>query len=92
MQNYRDAYRDSMHALIGLAVWVLIPYGRYTWHLDSRGGTTDYAGTDCRAWFDYFKAPVIVSTQRKLLTANVGWWGFLYHSLSSYGLWPRLIP
>jgi hypothetical protein len=50
----------------------------FTWHLDSRGGTTDYSSTDCRAWFDYFKAPIVVSTQQKLLTANVGWWGFMY--------------
>ena len=95
----------------------------YTWHLDSRGGTTDYSATAPRAWFDYFKgkkrissapfytknaitlprqardkkqgkaqkrdawfdyfkAGIIVSTQQKLLSAQVGWWGYMYHSLA----------
>eukprot|EP01046_Picozoa_sp_COSAG06_P012045 COSAG06_NODE_695_length_13008_cov_57.728097_8_plen_107_part_00 len=34
------------------------------------------------AWFDYFKAGIIVSTQQKLLSAQVGWWGYMYHSLA----------
>jgi hypothetical protein len=48
----------------------------------------DYAATDCRSWFDYFKAHIIASTQQKLLPAQVGWWGFMYHSLSSYATTP----
>ena len=60
----------------------------YTWHLDSRGGTTDYSATACRAWFDHFKSGIVVSTQQKLLTAQVGWWGFMYHSLAHYATTP----
>ena len=34
----------------------------YTWHLDSRGGTTDYSATAPRAWFDYFKGKKRISS------------------------------
>jgi hypothetical protein len=55
------------------------------WHLNTRTGQTDWAGTDRRAYMDYGKGPRMRSAScASLVTPDIGWWGYNLFAAGSY--------
>ncbi len=55
------------------------------WHLNTRTGQTDWAGTDRRAYLDFSKGPDMLAAACKSLdTPDMGWWGYNTFAAGSY--------
>jgi hypothetical protein len=55
------------------------------WHLNTRTGQTDWAGTDRRAYLDFSKGPDMLAAACKSLdTPDIGWWGYNLFAAGSY--------
>jgi hypothetical protein len=55
------------------------------WHLNTRSGQTDWAGTNRRAYMDYGKGPKMAGAScANLVTPDIGWWGFNLFAAGSY--------
>jgi hypothetical protein len=59
----------------------------YTWFLNARANTGDYAFLDPKAYMDVIKSAQIQVHRRNSMNPELGWWGFDSGGVSAFLLY-----
>jgi hypothetical protein len=70
-------------------MWAHAPITDYSWHIFSRGNTTDYVHTGVMQHFDRASVAGAKDSMADLQPFEFGWFGFLTHALDARATRPR---